>query len=436
MFTPTPKSMPDKRVGTLKAFKTIDALFAFFNEVEVTDIKIPDYRMTYKQLYDFVQKDVIKEKIENEKDYAWLGTPLDTVAEVLARDRYLKMEEFNNVYKTNIQPRIQEILKDSSAELELPTLKYNDLGLGQFDFNKASSGLIPLYKYYSFKKKENVEGVDVVTYKDKGKFKYKLKSDGSPVVLVPKIKGEPDKNIVDKAFKEILDGANLFETLKKYNLKIGGTEAFTSTVKKSYVLKEKVPKPKNAVRIFIKIGANADVTAEEYKWSGYAAIGIAELLSIMGYAVSIIAIYGCDTNININGKLQYGTRFWGINLKSFEDTLDKQSLLYVVSDPTFFRVKIFDILVRQAYYYKDYLSDGLGSSAGIGVLTDMVFTEYGKRDRLFNDDGKKNNKSEFLYYIIGGLKSENDLNQLILKIGLDVVNQNKEARLKILGLQN
>ena len=118
--------------------------------------------MTYKELYDFVQKDVIREKIENEKDTAWLGTPLDSVAEVLARDRYLKMDEFNNIYKTNIQPRIQEILKDSSAELELPTLRYNDLGLGQFDFNKASSGLIPLYKYYSFKKKENVEFPKIV----------------------------------------------------------------------------------------------------------------------------------------------------------------------------------------------------------------------------------------------------------------------------------
>jgi len=434
MFTPTPSSIPDKQVGTLKAFKTIDALFDFFNEVQVDDTPIPDFIWTYKQLSDYVQRDVIQQKIEVENDTAWLGTPLDSVAEVMARDRYQKMEEFNNVYRTNIQPRIQEILKKSSAELELPTLKYNDLGLGQFDFNKASSGLIPLYKYYSFKKKENVEGVDVLTYKDKGKFKYKLKSDGSPVVLVPKLKGDPDKKIVEKAFKEILDGANIFVTLKKYDLKIGGSDAFTSTIKKSYVLKEKVPKPKNAVRIFVQIGGNAYVTAEEYKWSGYAAIGVAELLSIMGYSVSIIAVYGCDTRINVNGSLQSGTRYWGINLKSFEDTLDKQSLLYVVSDPTFFRVKIFDILVRQAFLYKDYLSDGLGRSSDIRQITDMVFAEFGKRDKLFNDKGKRNSKSEFLYYIIGGLRSEQDLNQLILKIGLDVVNQNKEAREKILGL--
>ena len=227
--------------------------------------------------------------------------------------------------------------------------------------------------------------------------------------------------------------AIVLDFLFQNNLKIGGSQAFTSTVKKSYVLKEKVPKPKNAVRIFIKIGANSDVTAEEYKWSGYAAIGVAELLSIMGYSVSIIAIYGCVTNINVNGNLQRGTRFWGINLKSFEDTLDKQSLLYVVSDPTFFRVKIFDILVRQSFLYKDYLSDGLGQSAYINSLTDMVFTEYGKRDRLFNPKGDRRDKSEFLYYIIGDLRNEQDLNQLILKIGLDVINQNKEARLKILG---
>jgi hypothetical protein len=430
MFSPTPSMMPNKPVGTLKAFKSIDALFDFFNADPISDMSIPNYRMTYKELFNYIEAKIKRDIDDN--DTNWLGTPIGTVEEVMSRDRYQNMEEFNNIYKSNIQPRIQEILKKSSAQLEMPVLKYNDLGLGQFDFNKASAGLIPLYKYYSFKKKENVEGTEVITYKDKGKFKYKLKSDNSPVILVPKIKGNPDKKIIEKAFKEILDGANIFETLKKYDLKIGGSDAFTSTIKKSYILKEKTPKPKNAVRIFVQIGGNSDVTAEQYKWSGYAAIGIAELLTIMGYSVSIIAIYGCNTEININGNLQYGSRFWGINLKTFEETLDKKAMLYAVSDATFFRVKIFDVLVRQASFYKDYLTTGLGSSTDISILKDMVFAEFGKRDRLFFDNKQKNEKSEFLYYIIGGLRSEQDLNKLIKDIGEDVINQNKEAREKIL----
>jgi hypothetical protein len=48
--------------------------------------------------------------------------------------------------------------------------------------------------------------------------------------------------------------------------------------------------------------------------------------------------------------------------------------------------------------------------------------------------GAIDKKSQFLYYIIGDVLSEADLNKKILDIGLDVVNQNKEAREKILGL--
>ena len=86
---------------------------------------------------------------------------------------------------------------------------------------------------------------------------------------------------------------------KKYGLKIGGQDAFSSTIKKSYVLKEKFPKPKNAVRIFFKIGENQGVRWPSYKWLGYASIGIAELLDTLGYATSIIGVTGINNNINI-----------------------------------------------------------------------------------------------------------------------------------------
>ena len=63
----------------------------------------------------------------------------------------------------------------------------------------------------------------------------------------------------------------------------------------------------------------------------------------------------------------------------------------------------------------------------------MVYSEFGKRDKLFNDKGKATN-SEFLYYIIGDVFDVDELNRTILDIGLDVVNENKEARLNLLGI--
>jgi len=427
--------IPDKPKGTLKAFKSLQDFFDFFKDLPITSASIPQRSGTYSGVWDSIRRDAIEGNLRNA---TWFGNPLpNSVQDALDRERYMNMDEFNRIYRTNIQPRLQEILKKSAAELEMPALKYNDLGLGTFDFNKASTGLIALYKYYSFKKKELVDGSEVETFKDKDKYKYRLKSDGSPVALVPKIefKSKEEKKKVELAYKEIYDGGNVFVVLKKHNLKISGSEAFSSTIKKSYLLKEKVPKPKNAVRVFIKIGANANISAEQYKWSGYAAIGVAELLSIMGYAVSIIAIYGNQTEINLGGaSLEYGFRFWGINLKSFQDSLDKSSLLYICSDATFFRVKIFEDIIKQAEFYKDYVDTGLGSSAYIDTVQDMIYNEYGKRDKLFNMKGAIDKKSQFLYYIIGDVLSEADLNKKILDIGLDVVNQNKEAREKILGL--
>jgi hypothetical protein len=191
----------------------------------------------------------------------------------------------------------------------MPTLRYNDLGLGSFDFNKASTGLIALYKYYSLKKKGLVDGVDVETYKEKDKYKYKLKSDGSSVVLTPELEGGYDSKEAQKFLKEIEKGENVFVALNANNLKIGGKGAFTSTIKKSYILKEKVAKPKNAVRLFVKMGNNENIRHPKYKWTGYTAVGIAELLSILGYAVSIIGVIAIN-----NHNSQYPTRYFAINL--------------------------------------------------------------------------------------------------------------------------
>ena len=383
--------VPQAINGTLKSFRTLQDCFDFFNEIELGSIPIvQNTGTTYLQEWNST-KTGIQSYITN-RDISWLGTPIPTSLEdALSRTKYLDMDEYNKVYKENIQPRIQDILKESKADLEMPVLKYNDLGLGTFDFNKASAGLIALYKYYSFKKKGLVDGMEVSTYKEKDKYKYKLKSDGSSVVLVPEFKGGYDTKDALKALKDIEKGENIFVVLKKYGIKIGGKEAFSSTIKKSYLLKERTQKPKNAIRLFVKMGNNANILHPQYKWTGYTAVGIAELLEVLGYAVSVIGVIGIR-----NKRQTFPTRYIGINLKNFEETLDKQSLLYVVSDPSWFRIKYFEYIVKTAQYYKDYIDGNLGSSVTIEEIKSMVFNEFGKRDKMFNDKGKATN-SQFLY---------------------------------------
>ena len=408
--------------GTLKSFKSIQAFFDFFDE-PILDEKVPNSSSTYTQVWAEVFSNInIKLK---KRDIAWFGEPFPiSVEDALSRREYLKMDDYKEVYKNLIEPRVQEILKKSSADLEMPAIKYNDLGLGTFDFNKASAGLIALYKYYSFKKKSLVEGNEVETYKEKEKYKYKLKSDGSEVVLVPEFKGGYDNTNAQKALIEISKGENVFAVLKKYDIKIGGKQAFSSTIKKSYILKEKKIKPKNAIRIFVQIGNDAGTYWPGYKYTGYTAIGIAQLLTIMGYSVSIIGVIGIRETT---------TRYYGITLKRFDETLDTQSILYALCDPSFFRVKFFEVIVKGAQFYKDYTDAGLGYPSHLEDLKQMVFNEYGKRDGLFNAKGEKRGNTEFLYYVISDVLSEEKLSQTILDIGLNAVNENVHARAKLYG---
>ena len=77
----------------------------------------------------------------------------------------------------------------------------------------------------------------------------------------------------------------------------------------------------------------------------------------------------------------------------------------------------------------------MGSTAEIEKTNSVVFSQYGKRDGLFNPKGKLNEKSEFLYYILGDIYSEQAMNEAILEIKNDVINKNKLAKEKLLGLQ-
>lgn len=432
---PSPQKQPKSNVlGTFKSFTSVLEFDEFFSKIIPDNTPIPNGSDTYKDIYDEVQSysEGFIRGSESE-NVRWLGTPkVTSMAEGLARNRYLNMDDFNRVYTDIIAPRLQEILRKSEADLDMPKVKYNDLGLGTFDFGRASGGLIPLYKYYSFEREDFVEGDQVKTIKVGSKFEYRLKIDDSNVVLVPKILNSTNedgslKDEVKKAYQEIFETKDVFGTLKKLNLRIGGVEAFSSTIKKVYYLKEKVKKPRNAVRLFVKLGDNCDITGEQYKWRGYLAIGVAQLLSVLGYSVNIQGFMGLDNSINVKGKIQSGRRRFFIQLKRFDETIDKQSLLYVASDASFFRLKFFTNIVQFSQFYGDYLNSSLGRTTDTEYMIPDIYEEFGKRDKYWNNDGTINKSCQFLYYIIPDCYSETQLNQAILDIALNIVNQNREA---------
>lgn len=416
--------------GSVRIFNSLKSYKDFYDNYDIEDINIPQGSGTYRELYGSVVSGV-EGRIRGARAVQWYGAAHPTtIDELYNRTQYPLMDEYRDVYERIIKPRIDEILKDSKASLEVPTLRYNDIGLGIFDFAKASLGLQPLYKYYSLKHKEYVEFSEVEVKKNKDVFQNVLKSDGSPVVIVPDLKEGYDKSVLHKAFTDIHNGENVFSVLKKYDLKIG---KFTSSIKKTYLYKENVPKPLNAVRIFIFGWVNSGKTAEQYKWSGYAGIGIAELLSTLGVNVSIHVLFGpWNWSINLgNGRFGEGIRLSCIQVKSFSQTLDSKNLLYVASDASFFRGRIFIDTVKQAQYYNDYMSGGLGSQAALEPVKELTYKSFGSLDKMWNKNGTHNINSGMLYYFLGDITNEQEMSQAILEIGLNVVNENRVAREQI-----
>jgi hypothetical protein len=428
-YNPLPQQLPNCNIkGSMRVFGNYEAYEKYYDGVIPSQENNGGMNMSYSELYDFVLNMTENDKIGSPQEaIKWLGdTYPKSLNELFSRDEYQSMNEYSIVYENNIKSRLNEIMKESSALLDLPTLRYNDLGLGIFDFSKASLGLVPLYEYYALKHKEYVEGYDTKVIKEDGKFVTKLKKDNSDVVLVPQLKKGYDPKVVDKAFKEIFKGSDVFATLKKYDLKIG---KFTSSIKKTFLYKENVPKPLKAVRIFIYVGGNCYRTGEEFKWTGYTGIGVAELLISLGYNVSVHAIFGTgNSQCYIDGSFQMGIRASAVTLKGFSETTYSKRLLYVTSDPSFFRGKEFIKIIKKSQEYSDYMDEGLGYSISTQDVKCLAYQQFGKIDKMWNKDGSHNTQSGMLYYVIGNITNEQMMNQEILNIGLNVVNENKDAR--------
>jgi hypothetical protein len=74
------------------------------------------------------------------------------------------------------------------------------------------------------------------------------------------------------------------------------------------------------------------------------------------------------------------------------------------------------------------MNTGLGYSISTQDVKCLAYQQFGKIDKMWNKDGSHNTQSGMLYYVIGNITNEQMMNQEILNIGLNVVNENKDAR--------
>lgn len=359
--------------------------------------------------------------------------------EGMDRKTYVYMDIYNRIRTEVIAPLIDELLKPSSALLKQEKLIYNDLAIGSFDFAKASINLLPKYLYYSVKKKETVDFSETKYVTEKGKSVLVLKEDGSSVITVPEFFESLDNPKVKEAYKKVASGANP-NTIGK---EMGLHTKYFSNIKKSYLWKQKIPKPKNAVRIFSFIGGSWGKTAEQLMYTGLTAMAVAELMQMAGYSVNLVTCYGSRFSGTFKdqhtGRMRTGNRFIGFDQKPFTSTLDASDLLCALADPAYYRIHVFRHLAMIQNEYGDTFDSRLGFEVGVPAFKKAVYENYGKADKLFNPSAKgsqliRDQSSPLLYFTLCEIFSEAEMVQAIRDIIMCAEEENNKAR-EAMGFQ-
>ena len=425
---------------------SFSSLFKYFEYWDNVSKEIPMTTVAQRYLQDFQLDFITKDRAR----YSWYTDKFGKFADYITyakNTEFLHWEEYYNMVEA-IKPMIDELKRESLADIIEPKFIYNEKGLGVFDFAKASTVLLPQYVYYSVKLKKIVPQDDVKIVEDGSGFFYNLIKDKSKVILLPSFH---ESENLDKAYSEIIDKLKsstmeelnesgfISEVVSKYNL----VRKVYSTVKKSYLYKEKKPMPKRAIRLFCYVGGSSAVDPSNLIYSGISAIAVAQLLEQIGYSVSIVAVFGRRDALRFPKgskkceELSSTARVTvsAVELKKFTESLDIESLLVTMAESTFFRGAIFYNWLWEISQYNDPSDGYLGKPLSREEIKDTAFFSIGKRDGYYieNKNGKysPNEQSPLLYYLIEGVYSFQAAIEQIRTLVLSVDEENMRMREKL-----
>jgi len=381
-------------VGTILSFKGVHQYCEYWDrEMQKALDSDTDYsRAIIDQINDNRRR---LEQGDTPSNREWFGFPVPlSYEDAMSRRMFLNMELYNNAYE-ELRPLLANLEKVSQGLVPKEIIRPTDLEIGIFSFDRAAMSLeqIPALfckkngKFYGMDEGKELLDSKGVQLKDKeGNLRYKIISNGFDAILT--------------------------------QMEEDGVKMFTSANKKSFLRKEKLPKPDRLVRLFVLTGANAGY---DTYFAGLSAIITAMYLESRGYSVRITGVLGVTMNILYKGSVQNGSRFSMIDLKSYEETMDSLSLLYVLADSSFFRVRQFDYYLAQQYKYQDPLNRGLGSMPDASVFKDMLFDKVKEKEIAAEKD--------VLYYFFGGasITSMNAARNEIISIVCNAETHNREA---------
>jgi len=331
----------------------------------------------------------------------WYGFPIPSgFADAMDRRTFQNMTLYNNKYE-ELKDYFQLLEKISTGIIPKDVIKPNDKNLGIFSLERALMSPEKILGLWSVKHKKFFylgEG-DIVLDKngESKKVKIKIFEDEQDLVLF-KLKEDNSDAYLTQIREDI--------TFSSKGLAQSGDAQWGSGNKKSFLYKEKHPRPNNNVRLFVIIGGNANKT--ELYWAGITAIMTAKFLMTKGYAVRITAViitsstYESRNNMqinpnrpfNFNGVKSDGYRVSLMDVKSYEEECDVLGLLYPLADASFFRVRTFDYFMAEQWFYQDDLHGGLYYSPKFQDASAVIEEEIKKRNIVQEKDT--------LYYFLGG----------------------------------
>lgn len=213
------------------------------------------------------------------------------------------------------------ISTEALQKITVKRLRFNDLGLGVFSFDRAAMGLYRIKEYYSPSLERRVME-DEITKSDG---RIMLTADGSPV---------------EERWEQRPDGSPRGRT----------------TTKRLFAYFPKDKQTKRAVSIVVSAGGHAGIKAKDFLYSGLSAVVIAQLLEQAGICTSIYVLIG--TFSYPEGKKEFNGCL--VPAKGPDEALDANLVAMTTSDPRFFRFEGFKGLLAAYDHFGRQAPDGLG----------------------------------------------------------------------------
>ena len=358
-----------------------------------------------------------------------------TYQDALDRKDFVYKDEYNKAKENAKFILDKELEKNSLAEAMKSKMVFTERELGEFIYERASMSIKPNLYYYSRVHNIEVNETDIDFEIIDNVEKYSFKKDSTVIELCIKVtypaKKEGEVDVVEYYASGKISDTDLDEYVSN-----GGIISISSNVKKVYQFKEKQPRIKNAVKIFMGTSVGGYSKAGEYGdfYSGVTVALLTQYLEARDYSVEIVMLLGggkcayCRPTSILNTPSEYGRRFIGITVKKFDEQIDLDSLLYWTADPSALKIKLMRYFNVFHWLYGDSMTfnSSYWHSISKKDLECPIGTYYKKKDI------EKGNK-DLMYFLVHQVENEQSVAQAVKDIVLTCENVNYKINQKALN---